>query len=215
MQLAAFNHNNFPLGHAAMAVNEGLPLYVVHRLEQRFDLSSMTVGILGMAFKAGSDDTRSSLSYKLKRILAFKADKVVCTDPYVTVDSGLLPLEEVLTRSDLLVVGGAASGVPGAGHGQARRGYLGRARRGRAGMTGHPRVSVVVSACNEGDQVISVLDRLFESVRLPCEVLLVVDSADDTTVPVAEEYALKEPRRHGRDELVQGLLDGLRPAGGD
>ena len=33
MQLAAFNHNNFPLGHAAMAVNEGLPLYVVHRLE--------------------------------------------------------------------------------------------------------------------------------------------------------------------------------------
>ena len=37
MQLAAFNHNNFPLGHAAMAVNEGLPLYVVHRLEQRVE----------------------------------------------------------------------------------------------------------------------------------------------------------------------------------
>jgi UDP-N-acetyl-D-mannosaminuronic acid dehydrogenase len=105
MQLAAFNHNNFPLGHAAMAVNEGLPLYLVHRLEQRFDLASMTVGILGMAFKAGSDDIRSSLSYKLKRILAFKADAVLCTDPHVTVDPGLLPLEEVLARSDLLVVG--------------------------------------------------------------------------------------------------------------
>ena len=105
MQLAAFNHNNFPLGHAAMAVNEGLPLYVVHRLEQQFDLSSMTVGILGMAFKGGSDDIRSSLSYKLKRILEFKADAVLCTDPYVTVDPNLVSLDDVLTRADLLVVG--------------------------------------------------------------------------------------------------------------
>jgi UDP-N-acetyl-D-mannosaminuronic acid dehydrogenase len=78
MQLAAYNQNNFPLGHSAMAVNEGLPLYVVHRLEQHCDLASMTVGILGMAFKGGSDDTRSSLSYKLKRLLAFKAAKVIC-----------------------------------------------------------------------------------------------------------------------------------------
>jgi len=61
-------------------------------------------------------------------------------------------------------------------------------------MTERPRVSVVVPAYNEGDQIVAVLDRLFESVRLPCEVLVVVDSPDDTTVPVTEEYAQKEPR---------------------
>src|SRR6201995_1438119 len=104
MQLAAFNHNNFPLGHAAMAVNEGLPLYLVHRLEQRFDLASMTVGILGMAFKGGSDDIRSSLSYKLKRVLEFKADRVLCADPYVKVDETLLPQDELIARSDLLII---------------------------------------------------------------------------------------------------------------
>jgi UDP-N-acetyl-D-mannosaminuronic acid dehydrogenase len=104
MQLAAYNQNNFPLGHAAMAVNEGMPLYLVHRIEQQYDLASMTVGILGMAFKGGSDDTRSSLSYKLKRLLAFKADDVLCTDPHVTTDPDLHPLEEVLAKADLLLV---------------------------------------------------------------------------------------------------------------
>jgi UDP-N-acetyl-D-mannosaminuronic acid dehydrogenase len=87
-----------------MAINEGLPSYLVHRLEQRFDLPSMTVAILGMAFKGGSDDIRSSLSYKLKRILAFKAGAVVCTDPYVTVDPHLRPLDEAIATADLLII---------------------------------------------------------------------------------------------------------------
>jgi UDP-N-acetyl-D-mannosaminuronic acid dehydrogenase len=104
MQLAAFNNNNFALGHTAMAINEGLPLYVVARLEQRFDLSPMTVGILGMAFKGGSDDIRASLSYKLKRLLTFKADRVLCTDPYVTADPDLTPLAEVLAQADLMII---------------------------------------------------------------------------------------------------------------
>jgi UDP-N-acetyl-D-mannosaminuronic acid dehydrogenase len=105
MQLAAFSDNKFVLGHSAMLVNEGLPLYLVSQLERSHDLPSLTVGILGMAFKSESDDIRSSLSYKLKRILQFRAGEVLTSDPYVTVDDTLLPMQEVLDRSDLLIIG--------------------------------------------------------------------------------------------------------------
>jgi UDP-N-acetyl-D-mannosaminuronic acid dehydrogenase len=104
MQLAAFNNNNFALGQASMMINEGLPLYVISRIEKRFDLSDMTVGLLGMAFKADSDDIRASLSYKLKRILKLKAQAVLCTDPHVTVDHELVPLDDVLRQADLLII---------------------------------------------------------------------------------------------------------------
>ena len=104
MQLAAFNNNNFPLGQASMMVNEGLPLYMVAKLEQHHDLSTATVGILGMAFKGESDDIRSSLAYKLKRILKFKAERVLTHDPFVTVDTDLDSLDTVLSESDILII---------------------------------------------------------------------------------------------------------------
>jgi len=104
MQLAAFTDNSFILGHSAMLVNEGLPLYLVSKLEAKYDLPNLRVGILGMAFKSESDDIRSSLSYKLKRILEFRAHSVLCTDPYVSVDANLESLEYVLANSDLLIV---------------------------------------------------------------------------------------------------------------
>lgn len=104
MQLAAFSNNNFALGHSAMLVNEGLPLYLVSKLEEKHELSKMSIGILGAAFKGESDDIRSSLSYKLKKILEFKAKTVFMTDPYVTVDEGLVSLESTLRNADILIV---------------------------------------------------------------------------------------------------------------
>jgi UDP-N-acetyl-D-mannosaminuronic acid dehydrogenase len=59
-----------------------------------------------MSFKAQSDDIRSSLSYKLRRVLKFKAKAVLSTDPFVPedVDDTLLPLELVLEKADVLVI---------------------------------------------------------------------------------------------------------------
>lgn len=105
MQLASVTGGSFPLGHSAMLVNEGLPDYLAKRIEARHDLSSMTVAILGMAFKAESDDRRSSLSYRLKRVLRFRAERVLTTDPFVRDDPELLPLDEVLAAADLVVIG--------------------------------------------------------------------------------------------------------------
>jgi len=104
MQLAAFSGNHFPLGNAAMLVNEGQPDYIIEKIKGKYNLSSMTVGILGMAFKGESDDPRSSLAYKLKRILKFNCVEVLTSDPYVKDDKSLINEELVLAKSDLLII---------------------------------------------------------------------------------------------------------------
>lgn len=57
-----------------------------------------------------------------------------------------------------------------------------------------PRVSIVIPVYNEDDALLACLDRIFEAVRLPCEVLVVYDTPEDTTVPYLEKYARAEPR---------------------
>jgi UDP-N-acetyl-D-mannosaminuronic acid dehydrogenase len=57
-----------------------------------------------MAFKGESDDNRSSLAYKLKRILKFKSAGVLTTDPYVKNDAELVSEKRVLEESDLLII---------------------------------------------------------------------------------------------------------------
>jgi UDP-N-acetyl-D-mannosaminuronic acid dehydrogenase len=105
MQLAAFTADHFPMGQSAMQINEGMPAYLVGAMTRRYgELRGRTVGILGMAFKAESDDPRASLSYKLRKLLAWEGATVLCTDPYVH-DAKLVPLEQVLAEAELLVVG--------------------------------------------------------------------------------------------------------------
>ena len=104
MQLSAFASNQFGLGHAALLINEGLVLRVIEDIKRRYDLANTTVGLLGMAFKAESDDTRASLSYKFKKVLSGQTRAVITTDPFVTTDPELMPLDTVIAQSDLLIL---------------------------------------------------------------------------------------------------------------
>lgn len=57
-------------------------------------------------------------------------------------------------------------------------------------------LSVVIPAYNEGEAIIPVLDRIFDAVESECEILVVVDFEEDTTVPVLRDYSEREPRLH-------------------
>ncbi len=104
MQLANISNNAHYLSQAAMHINEGMPSFLVKQIKEKTDLIDVTVGILGMAFKANIDDTRDSLSFKLKKILSFEGAKVLCTDEHATIE-GLLPLAEVIEKSSIIIIG--------------------------------------------------------------------------------------------------------------
>ncbi len=64
----------------AFKINESMPAQIVKQLENH---SLKKVAILGMTNKANYDDARSSLSYKLRKMLFYKDYEVVCYDPYL------------------------------------------------------------------------------------------------------------------------------------
>lgn len=110
MQLAAYSNNTFSLGQAAMLINEGMPKFIIDHIKQAVVrnnpnavFNKLNIGVLGMAFKANSDDSRDSLSYKLKKIAKFEFNKVLCHDPLVE-DDTLVDLNTLLNESDIIVL---------------------------------------------------------------------------------------------------------------
>jgi glycosyltransferase involved in cell wall biosynthesis len=57
-----------------------------------------------------------------------------------------------------------------------------------------PAVSVIIPVYNEGADILPCLDRILREVHLPCEVLIVHDLPDDTTVPYVAMRAQTDPR---------------------
>jgi dolichol-phosphate mannosyltransferase len=61
-------------------------------------------------------------------------------------------------------------------------------------MTAPARASIVIPAYNEGEEIVVGLRRILDAVHVSAEILVVVDTPDDPTVPVVERLAVGEPR---------------------
>ena len=229
MQLSAFTADHFPLGQAAMQVNEGLPAYIVSALERRYGgLTGKTVGILGMAFKAESDDPRASLSYKLRKLLSWAGARVLCTDPYVEddrlVDPRLRPRGERHPDPRR-----AAQGVPRPrGRRQGRRRRLGGPRRGDpavvrilvTGAAGFINGYLVPELLDAGHEVVGLDDfskygRLVKSYDEHPRYRFVEGDAKDAALVTRAGGRLRPGRRRRGDDRRHQLLPRvrLRPAG--
>ena len=103
MQLHSFIDNKFLLGQASMMINESLPNYIISKIEKKFKLNNLNVGILGMSFKANIDDTRDSLSFKLKKQLEFKNCKVRCSDYHID-NSSFFTENELIKKSKVIII---------------------------------------------------------------------------------------------------------------
>lgn len=104
MQLANLSRNANFLAQAAMNINERMPEYVIQMIKKNNKLENVKVGILGMAFKANIDDTRDSLSFKLKKLLTFEGAKVLCSDEFVN-SSSFVSKEKLIEECRIIVIG--------------------------------------------------------------------------------------------------------------
>ncbi len=88
---------------AVSRVNESVPLFLVEGMRRRLgSLADRKVAVLGLAFKADTDDERDSLAHKLVRLLERELADVAVHDPRVPTPTA--PLEQVLADADAVVV---------------------------------------------------------------------------------------------------------------
>mgnify|MGYP003302927119 FL=1 len=86
----------------AWKVNESVPQHIVNNLKEIVgNLYNKKITILGISFKAGSDDLRNSPSVKLSQILKSLGAKISIHDPYV---KDTLPLSEVLKEPEIIIL---------------------------------------------------------------------------------------------------------------
>lgn len=103
MQLKYFAKDNFELGNISIKANEEMPDFIVDFLKDKYDLRNMTIGILGMTFKAGVDDFRSSLSFRLEKELNKVAKKVLCSDEMLQKEE-FVSSGELISKADLVII---------------------------------------------------------------------------------------------------------------
>jgi UDP-N-acetyl-D-mannosaminuronic acid dehydrogenase len=88
---------------AVSRVNESVPLFLVEGMKRRLGpLSGRKVAVLGLAFKADTDDERDSLAHKLIRLLERELADVAIHDPEVATPTQ--PFEDALRDADAVVV---------------------------------------------------------------------------------------------------------------
>jgi UDP-N-acetyl-D-mannosaminuronic acid dehydrogenase len=88
---------------AVSRVNESVPLFLVEGAKRRVGaLADRKVAVLGLAFKADTDDERDSLAHKLVRLLERELADVVAHDPHVATPT--VSFEQALDGADVVVV---------------------------------------------------------------------------------------------------------------
>jgi len=104
MQLSSFYKRKFNIGYEAMKINEGIPKYIIKELLKIKNIKKKIIGVLGLSFKAETDDIRDSLSIVLVNLLHQYKLKVITSDEYYESKNNVSK-EYLIKKSDIIIIG--------------------------------------------------------------------------------------------------------------